>query len=437
MENSSAKKAIGFWGGWGLVVGGTIGSGIFMLPSVMAPYGLLGMGGWILCGIGALLLSLMLADLSSRLPKIGGPYAYARAGFGDFIGFWVGWGYWISLWSALAAIAIACVGYLGFFIPVLSSDPFAGLIATLAIVWGLTFLNLWSVEGASLLQLLTTILKILPLLLIAVMGFSMGSVDNMPDFNPSGGSYVSVLATSVTLLMWAFVGLEGGTVPADDMEGPDKTIPKILIAGTLTVLGVYLVSFVGVMLLMPAEDLAASSSPFADAGLIALGPVGAAIIAVGAIVSTFGATNAQVLFSGQIVRAMALDGLFPKKAGALSSRGTPVYALLISATLASILAAMNYTKGLVDAFVFMALLSTLTTLIPLAFAAVADLRLLQEEGSSRKRFRAGMVALLAFFYSLLVIYGAGEETVFYGFLLLMSAMPVYVLVKKKSKVQYE
>ena len=105
----STTKAIGFWRGWGFLVGGTIGSGIFVLPSVMAPYGMLGMLGWLVCGFGAIVLSLMLANLSRRIPKIGGPYAYAHAGFGDFIGFWVGWGYWISLWSAIAAISVACV----------------------------------------------------------------------------------------------------------------------------------------------------------------------------------------------------------------------------------------------------------------------------------------------------------------------------------------
>ena len=114
---SNNKRVLGFWRGWSLVVGGIIGSGIFLLPTLLAPYGLMGLIAWVITGAGAIILALMLADLSRRMPKIGGPYAYCREAFGDFIGFWIGWGFWISIWSAMAAVAVACVGYVGFFIP--------------------------------------------------------------------------------------------------------------------------------------------------------------------------------------------------------------------------------------------------------------------------------------------------------------------------------
>ncbi len=431
--NKVSRKSIGFWRGWALVVGGTIGSGIFMLPALLAPYGLLGMVGWIVAGGGAIILSLMLAELSQKLTKIGGPYAYARAGFGDFIGFWIGWGYWIAIWSATAAIAVACVGYLSFFVPALADNALLSTTTTLALIWSLTAINIRSMASSAGLQLVTTLLKILPLLFVAGLGLSMGSTDNVPAFNPSGGSIFAVIATSVTLVMWAFVGLEGGTVPADDMIDPRRTIPRILITGTVTVLVVYLLAFVGVMLLLPAASLANSSAPFADATVTIIGRPGAAIIAVGAIISTLGALNAQVLLSGQIVRAISLDRLFPSQLGRLGQGGTPTNAIIMSATLASILVMMNYSRGLVDAFNMMILLSTLTTLIPLAFASVTALIFLREEGPSFSRNRRIITALLAFSYSLLVIIGAGAETVFYGFILLVAAMPLYVFISPPDK----
>jgi basic amino acid/polyamine antiporter, APA family len=425
------RKALGFWRGWALVVGGTIGSGIFLLPALLAPYGWLGLIGWLVAGSGALVLSLMLADLSTRLPKIGGPYAYARAGFGDFIGFWIGWGYWISVWSATAAIAIACVGYLGFFLPGLTTNAFLSTAVTLAIIWTLAAVNIRSMASSGSFQLATTLLKILPLLFVAILGLAAGSPENLPAMNPSGGNIFAVIATSVTLIMWAFVGLEGGTIPADDMENPEKTIPRILIAGTLTVLVVYLFAFTGVLLLLPPAALIGSTAPFADASVAAIGMIGASIIALGAIISTLGTLNAQVLLSGQIVRAVSLDRLFPRRLGKLGKGGTPTLAIIVSAGLASILVLMNYSRGLLEAFNMMILLSTLMTLIPLSFASVTALMFLHHDDPSFSRVRGIATALLAFLYSLLVIIGAGAETVFYGFVLLIAAMPFYIFISKK------
>jgi APA family basic amino acid/polyamine antiporter len=431
------NKALGFWRGWALVVGGTIGSGIFTLPALLAPYGLLGLLGWFIAGSGALLLAVMLAKLSVRIPALGGPYAYARAGFGDFVGFWVGWGYWIAIWSATAAISVACVGYISFFLPILRESSILAGVATLTLIWSLTAMNVRSMGSSGGFQLVTTFLKILPLLFVGVLGLSSGSTDNLPPFNPSGGNFLAVIATSVTLVMWAFVGLEGGTVPAGDMVEPEKTIPKILIFGTLSVLVVYLIAFTGVMLLLPASELSNSPAPFADATVKVIGNVGASLIALGAVISTLGALNAQVLLSGQVVRAVALDGLFPAKLGLLGPRGTPVFAIVASSILASILVMMNYTKGLVEAFNMMILLSTLTTLIPLSFAAIAALIFLKQDEPGASRTRSMLVAVLAFLYSLLVIIGAGAETVFYGFILLTAAMPFYVLVPRNRTIRHE
>ena len=430
---TKTNKPLGFWRGWALVVGGTIGSGIFTLPALLAPYGLLGLLGWFVAGSGALLMAFMLARLSIRLPAIGGPYAYARAGLGDFVGFWVGWGYWIAIWSATAAIAVACVGYISFFLPILRESSILAAAATLTLIWSLTAMNIRSLGSSGGFQLLTTFLKILPLLFVGLLGLTSGSSDNLPPMNPSGGNIFAVIATSVTLVMWAFVGLEGGTVPAGDMVEPEKTIPRILVLGTLTVLSVYLIAFTGVMLLLPAEALSGSPAPFADATVKVIGNVGASLIALGAMISTLGALNAQVLLSGQVVRAVALDGLFPKKLSQLGPQGTPRYAIIVSSVLASLLVAMNYTKDLVDAFNMMILLSTLTTLVPLSFAAIAALIFLKQDAPDASRTRGVIVAMLAFLYSLLVIIGAGAETVFYGFILLTAAMPFYVLVQKKRE----
>jgi APA family basic amino acid/polyamine antiporter len=325
---------------------------------------------------------------------------------------------------------VACVGYLSFFFPILTSNGLISAAATLALIWTLVLINSQSIAASGNVQLLTTVLKILPLLLVGGLGLTMGSTENLPALNPTGGSYLAVIATSVTLVMWAFVGLEGGTVPAADMKDPERLIPKILITGTLTVLVVYLIAYLGVVLLLPAAALSASNAPFADASVLILGRSGASVIAAGAIMATFGALNTQILLSGQLVRAISLDGLFPGRLDQLNKGGTPARAMIVSGVLASLLVIMNYQKGLVEAFNMMILLSTLTTLIPLAFAAVTAMILFRSKPGAKKKL---ITAALAFSYALLVIIGAGQETVYFGFILLVAAMPFYAFVKRQPK----
>ena len=180
MENNSkdfdtrtTPPIIGFWRGWSIAVGCAIGSGIFMMPTLLAPYGLLGMAGWLTAGAGTLLVALSLSRLARRIPKIGGPYAYVHAGLGDFAGFLIASTYWISCVAAVAGIAVAFVGYLGVFIPALGDSNGMALVFSLGLIWMIFALNIRSLESSSQFQLISTILKILPLLLRDTITFCL------------------------------------------------------------------------------------------------------------------------------------------------------------------------------------------------------------------------------------------------------------------------
>ncbi|WP_308911244.1 APC family permease [Pseudokordiimonas caeni] len=432
-DDIPAARPFGFWQAWALVVGSAIGSGVFMMPALLAPYGLLGLGGWLISGVGIMLVALNFARMSARLPKLGGPYAYARGGLGDFAGFLIAWGFWISQWTAISAVAVAAVGYMAFFLPVLK-EPVPALAAGLACIWALAFLNLRSLDGVGKFQLVTTILKVLPLALIVVAGGIAAGDAALPEMNPSGGNPISVLATSAMLTMWALVGMEAVTVPAEAIQNPEKTIARALVVGVITLLVIYFASSAAVMFLIPGDVLAASTAPFADAATVLIGPVGASVVAIGAIIATVGVINSFLLVSGQVLVAPAREGLIPAWFGKLSRHGTPARVILISATLASLLMAMNYTKGLVAAFEFMILLSTLTTLIPYVFTAVAEMWFIKQDiqkGDRSARVKRNLVlAVLAFLATLFIIIGSGAETVFWGFMLLIIGMPVYVLARE-------
>tara|TARA_B110000503_G_scaffold78946_1_gene121314 strand:- start:607 stop:1824 length:1218 start_codon:yes stop_codon:yes gene_type:complete len=404
-----------------------------MMPTLLAPYGMLGLAGWLVAGAGTLLVALSLSRLVRRIPKMGGPYAYVQAGLGNFAGFLVAWTYWIACISAVAGIAIAFVGYLGVFLPTITDSSVLSLLVALALIWTVIGLNIRSVEGSGTFQVVTTVLKILPLLLMIVLGFANMDPEILPPLNPTELHPIALLATVTTLVMWSFVGIETATVPADNMAEPDKMIPRILMASVFTVLIIYFLVSVAIALVVSAEELMGSTAPFSLAATKLMGPVGGAVITIGALISTLGSLNANTFTAGQVPLAAAKDHLLPIKFLSLSKSGTPIFSFLVSGGFISLLLLLNYTKGLVAAFTFMAMLSTLSTLMAYAFSAVAEFYFLKRDRASPERNRAIALSSAAFLYSFFAIWGAGAEIVFYSFMLIMIGMPFYALVREDSR----
>ncbi|MEP6390510.1 MAG: amino acid permease [Halioglobus sp.] len=428
-------KSLGFWRCWALVVGSMIGNGIFMLPAVLAPYGSLSLLGWVCSGAGTLLIAFTFGRLARRLPKLGGPYAYVQSTFGDAPGFIVGWGHWISYFVASAAAAVAFVGYLGFFFPALSDSAMLSALIGVGVIWLMTGINISGVQSAGVIQLVTTLLKLLPLFAVAGGGFLLADVTDVPATNPDNESFPTLIAGLVMITMWAYVGIENVTIPADDVIEPRKTIPRALVVGAISATVVYVIATMGVMALVPQAQLVESTSPFADAAVRVVGDWGASVVAVGALISIVGALNGNILATGMLGRAIALDALFPKRFEKLNSAGAPVSSLIVSSILASLFIGMNYTRGLVAAFEMLILLSTLTTLLPYALAALAEIVLQYRDKSqgidvSRLGFAVAIGALL---FSLFAIVGSGLEIAAYGCLLLLAGIPVYLLTAKRRR----
>jgi APA family basic amino acid/polyamine antiporter len=214
------------------------------------------------------------------------------------------------------------------------------------------------------------------------------------------------------------------------VRNPARTIPLATIAGTAITAAVYIVSTIGVMSLVAPDVLASSTAPFADAARRLLGEPGARLVAIGAAISCFGSLNGWTLIAGQLPLAVAHDDLFPAFFARLSPRGTPAWGMIVAGLLATVLVAMNYSRGLVALFTFIILLSTLSTLVPYAFCSLAVWLM---PGHSTPRGAAAVVSALAFVYAMFAIGGAGAETVFYGFLLLLSGLPVYVWVRRTRR----
>jgi APA family basic amino acid/polyamine antiporter len=430
------SRKIGFWIAVALVVGNMVGSGVFLLPASLAPFGGISILGWLFTTAGAITVALMLARLGRMMPAVGGPYAYTRRGIGDLAGFLVAWGYWISIWTGNAAISVGFVGYMGAFLPPLADNPALGAGAALAAIWLLTGVNALGVREAGILQLATTILKLLPLIAIGTLGLLYMDPAHFRPFNPSGETPFNALTATATLTLWAFLGLESATIPADSVKDPARTIPRATIMGTLVAALIYILATLGVMGILPASELANSTAPFADAGALVWGSWAGLLIAGGAAISAFGALNGWILLQGQMPMAAARDGLFPKAFARTSKRGIPLTGLVVSSILATGLMALNYTASLVEQFTFIILLATISTLIPYVFSALAELVIFVRE---REEFRgerlagASVIAVLALLYSLWAIAGSGRDTVFWGFGLLLAGLPIYWWQARKVK----
>ena len=437
-QKPQMKRTLGMWMATALVVGNMIGSGIFLLPaSLAAEAGPVSILGWVFTGAGAILLAMVFANLGRAFPKTGGPYAYSRRAFGDFVGFQTAWGYWIAAWVGNAAITYAFVSYLGVFWTDLQTNNVLAATVGIATVWLLTGINIAGVRQSGMVQLVTTVLKFVPLAVIALIGIFFVNTDNFTPFSPYGSTW-SGLSIAATLTLWAFIGLETATVPADEVKNPTKTLPRATVLGTSITTLVYILATIAIMGVVSTSALAESSSPFALAASEIFGGGWGKVVAAIAMISAFGCLNGWTLVTARVSMAAANDGLFPKRfAKVHGERKTPVFGLVVAGIFISILMVMQYNASLVDQFTFVLLLATLTTLVPYAYSAGAQLHMMfsdRELFSGRKLFRDAVVASLALAFSIWAIYGAGYEVIAKGFLLLMFGVPVYVYMKyQRSK----
>ncbi len=429
---ATVRRELGFWTAVALVVGNMIGSGVFLLPAALASYGGLSLLGWVVSATGSVLLAIVFARFARLFPSSGGPYAYTRRAFGDLPGFLVAWGYWISVWSANAALAVAFVGYLDPFLPSIVRSPPRAAALAVATLWILTAVNIRGARGAGRVQVVTTVLKILPLAVIALAGLAFFQPGPFVIAEPDAATLTSRLMSVVTLTLWAFLGLECATIPAGLMRDPDRTIPRATVTGTVLVAAIYILSTIGVMSLVAPATLASSTAPFADAARVIGGEGVARLVAIGAAISSFGALNGWILIVGQLPLAVARDGLFPSFFARVTSRDTPARGMILAGVLSSTLIAMNYSRGLVGLFTFVILLATLSTLVPYTSCSLAAL--LMNLGRLKRwsvTMSAGttVVAAIALVYSIVAIIGAGREVIVWGAVLLAAGLPVYLWMR--------
>ena len=390
-----------------LIVGSVIGVGIFNLPTSLAFYGPITLVSVALTTVGALLLALLFAALSRRLPADGGPYAYARVAFGNRLGFANAWSYWITAWAGNAAIAVGWVLYVEHFINK-SQNKFFSVLLVLAGLWIPAVINLSGVKNMGSVQAVTTVIKFAALAFISTVGLFFISGANFTPWNVSKESAIAAIGGGMAIALFSYIGVETVSVAAAKVRNPDRNIPRATVLGTLAVAVVYLLSLTAVFGIVPTARLASGSAPYSDAVNAMFGGTWAGnVMAVAVIISGFGALNGWVMISAEMPLAAAKDGLFPERFKRISGNGVPAFGVVVSAVLSSAAVVINYlgSNG-ATVFTTLILMTGITAAIPYGFSALAQLkwRWIDQKTMHTPRFARDMiVAVLALVFSILFI----------------------------------
>jgi basic amino acid/polyamine antiporter, APA family len=411
-EGNGAGVAAG--GGFGLpvavalIMGSIIGVGIFNLPTSLASIGPITLVSMALTTIGAIALALMFAALSRRLPADGGPYAYARVAFGNRVGFFNAWSYWISAWAGNAGIAVGWVLYVEVFINK-DHNKLITVLLVLAGLWVPAVINLSGVKNMGWVQMVTTVLKFAALLFVSIVGLFYIKSANFTPWNVSGESTIGAIGAGMAIALFSYIGVEVASVAAGKVRDPDRNVPRSTVFGTLACAVVYLLSLTAVFGIVPSSQLAKSTAPFSTAVNTMFGGTWAGnVMAVVVIISGFGALNGWTMICAEMPLAAAKDGLFPERFQRISKSGVPAYGIIAATALASIAMAINYVgSGGADVFTTLVLMTGITVAIPYGFSALAQIkwRIADRRAMHGQRFARDLtVAVVALVFSVLFIW---------------------------------
>ncbi|MDP4015404.1 MAG: amino acid permease [Candidatus Nanopelagicales bacterium] len=424
-----------------LIMGGIIGTGIFGLPAQVAQFGMMAIVTLVIVTIGAMALALTFGSLVKRIPAAGGPYAYARYYFGDAAGFSAAWPYWITAWAGNAGIVVVWVIYVQALFGLDPNDKFLAILIAMAGLWIPALVNLSGLKHMGSFQLVTTILKFIPIVFIATVGLVIALTRrNFPEFNPSGGSWFDAMSLSAAIVLFSYLGVELASVAAAKIKNPDRNVPIATVLGTAACGVAYILSLVAIFGIVPNDVLtstageASFSVAFTD---IFGGEWAGKMMSAFAVISGIGALNAWTMICAEMPQAAADDELFPRIFAKVSKAGVPIWGIVISTILASVFTIFAYaTQAGIEVLNTLVLLTGVTAAIPYFFSANAQLYYLLTQGKAAnpKTFSRDMViAIAALLFSFWFVYGSGPQATFWAYLLILASYVLLIVIYARRR----
>ncbi|MGE8294563.1 MAG: arginine-ornithine antiporter [Pseudomonas sp.] len=440
MSDSTQKLRLGAL--IALVVGSMVGGGIFSLPQNIAASASAGatLIGWLITGVGMLTLAFVFQTLANRKPELdGGVYAYAKAGFGDYMGFSSAWGYWISAWIGNVSYMVLLFSTLGYFFPVFGEgNTLPAVICASLLLWLLHFLVLRGIKEAAFINTVTTIAKMVPLALFIVIAAIAFKLDVFTsDFwgagNPALGSVMDQVRNMMLVTVWVFIGIEGASIFSARAE-------KRSDVGKATVLG-----FVGVLLLLvlvnvlsqgilAQAQLAGLKNP-SMAGVLeqVVGPWGAQLISIGLIVSLAGALLSWTLLCAEILFASARDHTMPEFLRKENANHVPANALWLSNGLIQLFLIITLFSA--STYLSLLYLATSMILVPYfwssAYAVLLAVRGETYEKAAGERNKDLLIAAISTLYAVWLVYAAGVQYLLLSALLYAPGAILFAKAKRE------
>ena len=411
---------MGFWMTAALVVGTIIGGAIFMLPVSLAPLGANALIGWVISGVGALCIVFGLAQIS----RFGGEgiQANIEREFGATSGFLATWSFWVSNWVAQASVAVATASALSFIGP-----QFGGPNSVIPIAIGcvvlVTAVNAIGVRAAGGLSIVTVAIKVLPLVAVIWLFAERGASDGAYEPFAQVPINLANVATATALTFFALTGFEAATAPVCKIRNASRTIPRALLGGTAFVTILYLAAGTGIQMLLPANVVAASPAPFADALVSRWGHGVAAFAALAIAISAFGCLNCLTLGTGELGYSMALRGDLPSIMARTRGANTPVVAQMVGSALAIFLIFANSSRATANLYTFIILLSTAAVIVVYLAGVLAAWR-------STATIRARSIFVVAILFIAFAIYGTGLEADLWCLVLLLTGLLIRSVMRR-------
>ncbi|MGY3257636.1 arginine-ornithine antiporter [Pseudomonas chlororaphis] len=425
-----------------LVVGSMIGGGIFSLPQNMAASADVGavLIGWAITAVGMLTLAFVFQTLANRKPDLdGGVYAYAKAGFGDYMGFSSAWGYWISAWLGNVGYFVLLFSTLGYFFPLFGEgNTPAAVIGASLLLWAVHFLVLRGIKEAAFINLVTTVAKVVPLLLfvlIALFAFKLDifTADIWGVKNPDLGSVMNQVRNMMLVTVWVFIGIEGASIFSARAE-KRSDVGKATVIGFITVLLFLVLVNVLSLGIMTQPELAKLQNPSMAAVLEhVVGHWGAVLISVGLIISLLGALLSWVLLCAEIMFAAARDHTMPEFLRRENANHVPVNALWLTNAMVQIFLVITLFSA--STYLSLIYLATSMILVPYlwsaAYAVLLAVRGETYEAALAERKKDLLIGSIALLYAIWLLYAGGVKYLLLSALLYAPGAILFAKAKRE------
>jgi arginine:ornithine antiporter / lysine permease len=421
LSRRTASSRLGLLPLTALVIGSMVGGGVFSLPQNMAKGASPGavLIGWLVSGIGMLALVFVYQGLSMRKPDLdAGPYAYARAGFGDFIGFNSAWGYWLSAWIGNVSYAVLIFGALSYFFPAFGTEgnTWQAIIGASIVLWLIHTLVLLGIRQAAIVNVVTTIAKLAPIFIFIVavlIAFQLPTfkIDLWGAGMPALGDVMTQVKSTMLVTLWVFIGIEGASVVSARSERRSD-IGMATILGFGTALALYLLVSLLSFGVMTQPELAGLPGAASMANVLekAVGPWGSVLVRVGLVISVLGAFLSWTLFAAEIPYRAALEGMMPNIFAKENEKGSPAGSLWITNILVQIFLIITFYAN--STYLALFYIASTAILVPYVFSGAYALKIAltgesydPAEGKGRDIF----IGLVATFYGVWLIYAAGPK----------------------------